>query len=141
MKCSMMLHFIWVFTVCKSTRLGVSSIQKVIDGTLSYDREHFQILTYLIWALWVQATYLFTECVTKWCDPPDWLVQTCYQSASSRVTKTTFFTQKCFSVKNLIIVSLNTVIPIIVNVKLPKVTGHLHKRIICIHSVLVTFLT
>ena len=32
MKCSMllhnMLHFIWIFTVCKSTRLGFSSIQK-----------------------------------------------------------------------------------------------------------------
>ena len=25
-----MLHFIWVFTVCQSTRLGVSSILKVI---------------------------------------------------------------------------------------------------------------
>ena len=24
MKCSIMLHFIWVFTVCKSTCLGVS---------------------------------------------------------------------------------------------------------------------
>ena len=29
MKCSMMLHFIWVFTVCKSTHLGVSPIQRV----------------------------------------------------------------------------------------------------------------
>ena len=27
MKCSMMLHFIWVFTVCNSTCLGVSLIQ------------------------------------------------------------------------------------------------------------------
>ena len=31
MKCSIMLHFIWVFTVCQSTRLGVSSIQRVKD--------------------------------------------------------------------------------------------------------------
>ena len=48
---------------------------------------------------------------------PIWLIQTSYQSASSRVTETTFFDltcfQKCFSVENLIIVSLNTVIPII----------------------------
>ena len=29
MKCSIMLHFIWVFTVCISTCLGVSRIQKV----------------------------------------------------------------------------------------------------------------
>ena len=28
-KCSIMLHFIWVFTVCKSTRLGLSRIQRV----------------------------------------------------------------------------------------------------------------
>ena len=28
-KCSIMLHFIWVFTVCKSSCLGVSQIQKV----------------------------------------------------------------------------------------------------------------
>ena len=29
MKCSRMLHFIWVFPVCRSTRLKVSSIQRV----------------------------------------------------------------------------------------------------------------
>ena len=29
MKCRIMLHFIWVFTVCKSTHLGVSLIQRV----------------------------------------------------------------------------------------------------------------
>ena len=74
----------------------------------------FQIITCLIWALWVHVTYLFIECVTKSCYPPDWLIQTCYQSASSRVTENTFLTQKCFSVENLIIVSLNTVLPIIV---------------------------
>ena len=69
--------------------------------------------------LWVHAIYLFTECVTKSCDPLDWLIQTCYQSA----TETTFLTQKCFSVVNLITVSLNIVILTIVLVKLPKVTG------------------
>ena len=64
--------------------------------------------------------YMFTECVTKSCDPPDWLIQTCYQSASSRVTETVFLTwpcekyfKNCFNVDNLIIVSLSTVIPII----------------------------
>ena len=29
MKCSIVLHFIWVFTVCKSAQLGVSRIQRV----------------------------------------------------------------------------------------------------------------
>ena len=29
LKCSIKLHFIWVFTVCQSTHLGVSSIQWV----------------------------------------------------------------------------------------------------------------
>ena len=59
-------------------------------------------------------TYLFTECITKSCDPPDWLIQTCYQSATSHVTETTFLTQICFIVENFIVVLLNTVIPIIV---------------------------
>ena len=63
--------------------------------------------------MWVHVAYLFTECVTKSSGPPDWLIQT-YQSASSRITKTTFLTQKCFSVENRIIVSLNIEISIIV---------------------------
>ena len=29
MKCSIMLHFIWVFTSCQSTHLGVSGLQRV----------------------------------------------------------------------------------------------------------------
>ena len=29
MKCSIKLHFIWVFTICQITRLGVSRIQRV----------------------------------------------------------------------------------------------------------------
>ena len=74
----------------------------------------FQILTCLIRALWVHVTYLFIDSVIKSCNSPDWLVHTCYQSASSRVTEAKFLAQKCFSVENLIIVSLNTVIPIIV---------------------------
>ena len=64
------------------------------------------------------ATYLFIECVTKLCDPPDWLIQICYQSASSRVNETAFSPghgncfQKCFSVENRISMSLNAVISI-----------------------------
>ena len=52
----------------------------------------------------------------KSCDSPDRSIPTCYQSASSRVTRNHFFTQKCFSVENIIIVSLTIVIPITVNV-------------------------
>ena len=37
---------------------------------------------------------LFIDSVIKSCELPDWLIQTCYQSASSRVTETTFLTQK-----------------------------------------------
>ena len=88
--------------------------------SLSYDREHFfQILTYLIWGLWVHATYLFTEFVTKASDSPDWLFQTCQKSASLRVNETSVVCEmfpKKFSLEYLIILSLHTVIvmPIIV---------------------------
>ena len=54
------------------------------------------------------------DSVIKSCDSPDWSIQTCYQSASSRNTRNHFYTQKCFSVENLIIITLNIVIPIIV---------------------------
>ena len=37
------------------------------------------------------------------CDPPDLLIQTCYLSASSRVTEASSLTQICLSVENLII--------------------------------------
>ena len=43
----------------------------------------------------MHATYLYTECVTKSCDLPDCLIQTCYKSASSCVTETTFLTWSC----------------------------------------------
>ena len=36
MKCSIMLHLIWVYTACKSTRLGVSSIKRVKTPMLVY---------------------------------------------------------------------------------------------------------
>ena len=49
-------------------------------------------------------TYLFTKCVTESCDSPDWLIQYCLSSASSRVTETVSINmpceecfQKCFS--------------------------------------------
>ena len=64
--------------------------------------------------------YLFTKCVKKSCDSPDWLIQSCYQSASTHVTETASINwpcaeclQKCFSAEIIIILSLNTVIPII----------------------------
>ena len=63
-------------------------------GPVSLPWSIFQILTCLIWALWVHVTYLFTQWVTKSCDPPDWLIQVCYQFASLCVTETTFLTQR-----------------------------------------------
>ena len=50
----------------------------------------YRIPTYLIRALWVRATYLFTNSVIRSCDSLDWSIQTCYWSASSRVPKPFF---------------------------------------------------
>ena len=38
----------------------------------------YRIPTYLIRALWVRATYLFTNSVIRSCDSLDWSIQTCY---------------------------------------------------------------
>ena len=73
----------------------------------------------------MHATNLFTECVAKSCGLPDRLIPVRYQSASSNVTETASFgkcLKKCFSIGNIIIVSLNIEIPIIIIVQLPKVT-------------------
>ena len=93
----------------------------------------YQILTCLIRALWVHVTYLFTKCVTESCDLPDWLIQYCLSSPSSRVTETVSMKmpcgecfQKCFSAYNMISIWLNTVISIIVIIWLPKMTRYLH---------------
>ena len=106
----------------------------------------YQILTCLIWALWVHMTYLFTKCVTQSCDSPDWLIQYCLSSASSRVTETVSMKmpcgecfQKCFSANNMISLWLNTIIPIIVMIWLPNMTRYLQWRIIYRHLTLVTF--
>ena len=105
-----------------------------------------QILTCLIWALWVHVTYLFTKCVTESCDPLDWLIQYYLSSASSRVTETVSMKmpcgecfQKCFSAYDMISLWLNTVLPIIVMIWLPKMTRYLHWRIIYRHLTLATF--
>ena len=45
MKCSIMLHFILVFTVCQSTYLGVSSIQRVKSVTWNQGTSLFWGLT------------------------------------------------------------------------------------------------
>ena len=106
----------------------------------------YQILTCLIWALWVHVTYLFTKCVTESCDSPDWLIQYCLSGASSCVTETVSMKmpcgecfQKCFSANNMISLWLNTVIPIIVMIWLPNMTRYLQWNIIYSHFTLVTF--
>ena len=100
-------HNVWRYHIIHDM-LKLRQVTLNLKQSLSKPGSIFQILTCLIWALWVHVTYLFTDNVIKSCDSPDWLIQTCHQSASSRVTETTFLTQKCFSVENLIIVSLNT---------------------------------
>ena len=89
----------WLFVLCwfkyGNCPLPVKVCLHLLLVIKQYNKKRwhdYHILTYLIWALWVHATYLFTECVTKSCDPPNWLIQTCYQSASSCVTETTFLT-------------------------------------------------
>ena len=48
MKCRFKRHFVWVFTVCKSTRLGVSSIQRVNTHTrLSGEAKNLIIVLWL----------------------------------------------------------------------------------------------
>ena len=77
-------------------------------------------------------------CVTESCDSPDWTIQYYLSSPSSRVTETVSMKmpcgecfQKCFSAYNMISLWLNTVIPIIVMIWLPKKTRYLHWRIVC----------
>ena len=89
----------------------------------------YQILTCLIWALRVHVTYLFTKCITESSGSPDWLIQYCLSSTSSRVTEMVSMKmpcgecfQKCLSAYNMISLWLNTVIPIIVMIWLPKMT-------------------
>ena len=93
----------------------------------------YRIPTYLIRALWVHVTYFFIKCVTESSDSPDWLIQYCLSSASSRVTEMVSMKmpcrecfQKCFSAYNMINLWLNTVIHIIVMIWLPKMTRYLH---------------
>ena len=50
MKCSIMLHFIWVFTVCQSTRLEVSSTQ------MSHDMR-FPTMWYVPHTMWNQQRF------------------------------------------------------------------------------------
>ena len=123
-------------------------IARVVNVNLHCHRPEafYQILTCLIWALWVHVTYLFTKCVTESCDSPDWLIQYCLSSASSRVTETVSMKmpcgecfQKCFSANNVISLWLNTVIPIIVMIWLPNMTRYLQWRITYRHLTLVTF--
>ena len=39
MKCHIMWHFIWVFTVCKSAPLGVSCVQRVKEANTLFISE------------------------------------------------------------------------------------------------------
>ena len=57
MKCSMMLHFIWVFNVCQSTYSGVSSIQRVNVLNDAWVFSHQNCTGFIL----INATRLFTH--------------------------------------------------------------------------------
>ena len=44
MKCGIMLHFNWVFTVCQSIHLRVSSIQRVKDVSINRSNQYRRFL-------------------------------------------------------------------------------------------------
>ena len=135
--------------ICENPRIRLGPFLGVNNHIIHHchrPEAFYQILTCLIWALWVHVTYLFTKCVTESCDSPDWLIQYCLSSASSRVTETVSMKmprgecfQKCFSANNMIRLWLNTVIPIIVMIWLPNMTRYLQWRIIYRQLTLVTF--
>ena len=119
---------------------------KVYTKLIVIDRKHF--IKY--WPVW------FKHCRNMWhiclpnasqsCDWPDWLIQYCLSSTSSRVPETVSMKmpcgecfQKCFDAYNIISLWLNTVIPIIVMIWLPKMNRYLQWRIIYRHLTLVTF--
>ena len=75
MKCSIMLHFFWVFIVCKSTHLGVTRIQRVqcvlqdlnltIDSAVDKIHKLFSfcmVPVYLIQCIITENKIKFTYC-------------------------------------------------------------------------------
>ena len=86
---------------------------------------------------------LFTKCVTKSCDLPDWLIQSCYQSASSRVTEALPCAkcfQRYFSEENIIILFLNIVnLNTFYGLAIKENIQCLHRRIIYSHIPLAIF--
>ena len=62
MKCSIKLHFIWVFTVCQSTCLGVS----VYKG-LKHSEDELGVIWVLIWFWQWIAVLLQTAQIMKTC--------------------------------------------------------------------------
>ena len=75
-----------------------------------------KILTYLIWALWAHVTYLFTKCVTKSCDLPVQLIQSCINRHHHMSMEHIWqdYVQNFFkivlSVESINLLSLNTII-------------------------------
>ena len=68
MKCSIMLHYIWVFTVCKSTHLGVSRIQRVNffpANAFCYCRQLRPRLDLTFWRAW-SGSKLFDTLIVLW---------------------------------------------------------------------------
>ena len=59
MKCRIMRHFIWVFAVCQSTRLGVSSLKRVKDTKYCmWSNNHTCSYNHTLSTLWVTNTII-----------------------------------------------------------------------------------
>ena len=59
MKCSIMLHFIWVFTVYQSTHLGVSSKQRVkVHDNVTFLLKYLLLKKAIMGAQWLSGRVL-----------------------------------------------------------------------------------
>ena len=76
MKCSIMLQFIWVLTVCKITHLGVSQIQRIkksvciifmlcIDNLFTQGQCNMIFVSMIFAESWFYIMYLFLSLVEQ----------------------------------------------------------------------------
>ena len=65
---------------------------KICSKPIIFDQEHFSNTDLSDFSIVGTCDIMFTKCVTKSCDMPDWSIQSCCQSASLHYTETTFST-------------------------------------------------
>ena len=127
--------YCWVLIFALSTFMPLSSTRSILSNTDLSDLSTVGTCDIFVYQMRQRVMWF-----------ANWLIQHCLSSVSSRVTETVSMKmpcgecfQKCFSAYNIISLWLNTVIPIIVLIWLPKTTRYLHWRIVCRHLTLVTF--